>query len=386
MFMKRYHLFTLFGFRVGLDLSWFLIATLIVWTLATGYFPSVYEGLAASTYWVMGVFSALGLFFSIIFHEFAHAMVARGFGMPVSGITLFVFGGVAELDSEPPGPRAEGLVAIAGPVSSYVLAGVAYVLARLVPVGDGVSPAVAVLDHLALLNAVLATFNLLPAFPLDGGRVLRAVIWGRTGDLSKATRVSSQLGRMLGGVLMAFGLIGIVTGNFVGGIWQVLIGLFIVGAAGATERHMELQRGLKGLRTRDLMTPDPISIADDVTVARAVEDYFYRYYHKAFPVLRGGGVLGWVRLEDVGALPREEWERTTVGEIVEPGSAAQTASPDAPVLEVLKTVSKAKSGRVMVVADGALVGILTMRDIMDFLTVRLQLDVGPTSAATASRA
>ncbi|MDN3722011.1 site-2 protease family protein [Roseibium salinum] len=350
---------------------------LIVWSLARGYFPAVIEGLATDTAIWLAIAGAIGLFASIIFHEFAHALVARRFDMPISGITLFLFGGVAHLRDEPPSARAEFLVAIAGPISSYILAAGFYLLLAVTSAGDGITPLAALFSYLTLINAVLATFNLLPAFPLDGGRVLRAAVWGWTGSLRRATQVSAALGRGLGVALMALGVINIVSGDFVGGLWIGLIGFFILTAAGSTAMQVELKQTLKDIRVRDIMNSQVIAVPADITVAELVDDYFYRHFHKAFPVVRGEQVLGSVRLKDVGQVPRENWGTTSVAEILSSGNGSHVVEPGALVWDALTLMKENNVSRLMVVERGDLKGMLTMRDLMHFLAVHRELSGGP---------
>ena len=227
-------LFSLFGFEVKLDLSWLLLALLISWSLGAGLFPQEYPGLPVSTYAWMGFTVAIGVFFSIVFHEFSHSIVARYFGMHIRGITLFLFGGVAEMEKEPPSPKAEFLMAIAGPISSFLLA---YVFWQIEMAGMSRGwpvPVVGVAGTMALINFSVAVFNLVPAFPLDGGRVLRAALWQRKGDLRSATLISSQIGRGFGLVLILLGVFSFVRGNLIGGMWWFLIGMFLRGAASAS--------------------------------------------------------------------------------------------------------------------------------------------------------
>ena len=212
-------LFRLLGFEVKLDFSWIFLAALVSWSLATGYFPQNLEGLSAGTYWWMAIAGAIGLFASIILHELSHSLVARQYGLPITGITLFIFGGVAEMEREPPTPRAEFMMAIAGPIASYLLAGIFYLLSGI---GSG-SPLASVAAYLALINFVLGTFNLIPAFPLDGGRALRAILWSTSGDLTGSTRRTATLGQMFGAVMIGLGLVSLFYGNTIGGIWWALI-------------------------------------------------------------------------------------------------------------------------------------------------------------------
>ncbi len=384
MFTRRFHLFTLLGFRVGLDLSWFLLAILLVWSLSAGYFPGVVPGLATGTYLWMGVIGALGLFASIVFHEFAHAMVARRFQLPIGGITLFIFGGIAELEDEPATPQSEFLVAIAGPIASFVLSGAFYALSPLI----GGSPVLAaVIGYLALINLVLGIFNLLPAFPLDGGRILRSSLWWFNGDLRKSTRIAGNLGIFLGAALMVLGVINIVSGAFVAGMWQLLIGFFIQSAAGASRSQAELREGLKNVRVGDVMKRDVITAPPDLTIAALVDDYFYRHYHKLFPVLDArGALLGCVRLTGVRGVPKDRWPTTRVDAIMERPGKGNVLAPHETAIEAMKRMRQGGASRFMVVQGGRLVGVLTLRDILDALAVRLQLEEGVTAAGAEEEA
>lgn len=257
MFTRSFPLFSIFGFRISIDLSWFVLAALIVWSLATGLFPESLPERSAQTYYIMGTVAALGMFASIVFHELAHSLVARLYGIKIAGITLFIFGGVAELEDEPPTPKSEFLVAIAGPISSIVLGGALFLIASLFET-SGPPEVLAVLSYLTVINIVLAVFNLIPAFPLDGGRMLRAVLWWRQGSLWKATRLASLLGAALGIALMAFGAYNSFQGFLIGGMWQILIGYFVFNAAGNARRQTEIVERLRGVSVRQLMrTPAP---------------------------------------------------------------------------------------------------------------------------------
>jgi Zn-dependent protease len=219
MFGRSIRIFTLFGFEVKIDLSWVILALLITWSLAQGLFPHYFKGLTNATYWWMGIFGALGLFFSIVFHELCHSLVARKYGLPIKGITLFIFGGVASMEQEPPSAKAEFLMAIAGPASSIVL-GVIFFIIRTVGIEtDWSVPLTGIFTYLAFINWVLAGFNLIPAFPLDGGRVLRSALWKWKNDIRWSTRIASRVGAVFGLVLIFLGVIQFFSGNFIGGIW-----------------------------------------------------------------------------------------------------------------------------------------------------------------------
>lgn len=384
MFIKRIELFTLLGFRVSLDLSWFLLAVLIVWTLASGYFPTIIEGQDFQTYLWMGVAGAIGLFASIILHEFAHALVARRYDLPISGITLFIFGGVAEMADEPQSPAAEFLVAIAGPIASVVIAAVFYLTETRVLAAADLPQLAAVVHYLAVINLVLAVFNMLPAFPLDGGRILRSILWWLQGSLRKATRTAAFFGVALASLVMALGVVNIVAGAFVAGMWQLLIGFFIYNAAGASRMQVALRQVLKGVPIRQLMVADPVTVGPDISVQALVEDYFYRHYHKFFPVVEDGTVAGCVTVRQVSEIARDKWPSTHVRDIMTPCNAENTLAPDTDALAALRKMQGGRATHYLVVADGTLQGMVTMKDLMSYLSIRLELEEGEDAASAGA--
>lgn len=373
MFGRSVSLFSVSGIEIKIDWSWVIIAVLIAWSLAQGYFPSISEGLPQATYWGMGIVALVGLFASIVLHELGHSLVAQRYGLPIRGITLFVFGGVAEMTEEPARPKVEIVMAIAGPIVSLVLAA-AFTVAASVADSLGVAaPAVVVLGYLGSLNLLLALFNLVPAFPLDGGRVLRGVLWWSTGDFRRATRWASIGGMVFSGVLIAVGLASIFSGDFAGGIWWVLIGLFLNGAAQSSRQDVELRAALKGLTVRRLMTGGPITVPPDLGVDALVDHFMYRHHHRLFPVVDGGRLVGAVSTLDVGRLPRERWSAETVAAIMQPTTPQNTVAADADVVAALATMQTQKVGRLMVVDGGRLVGVLALSDVMRLLAIQLDL-------------
>jgi Zn-dependent protease len=231
MFGKRIHLFKLLGFEVNIDLSWIIIAVLIAWSLSTGLFPYQFKNLSPQAYWIMGIIGVIGLFLSIIVHEFSHSLMARKYGMPMKGITLFIFGGMAEMTDEPTSPRAEFMMAVVGPLSSLAIAFGFYLLLVAGKQTGWPQPVNGILGYLALINGLLAAFNTIPAFPLDGGRILRSILWGWKKNIRWATKLSSRIGKGFGILLIVFGFFNVLRGNFIGGMWWFLIGMFIQGAA-----------------------------------------------------------------------------------------------------------------------------------------------------------
>jgi Zn-dependent protease/predicted transcriptional regulator len=377
MFGRQIKLFRLFGFTVRIDVSWLIIAVLIVWSLAVGLFPSYYKGLPKSTYWWMGVAGALGLFVSIVFHEFWHSLVARRQGLAMKGITLFIFGGVSEMEDEPKGPGVEFSMAIAGPISSFVLAGIFYVVALatrdFLPL-----PVEGVLFYLAWINGLLGIFNLLPAFPLDGGRVLRSILWQRKGDIRWATRVASQIGAGFGAGMIFMGIVLFVTGSITSGIWWFLIGLFLRNASQMSYRHLLVRQVLQGEHVGRFMKAELVTVSPSVTLSQLVDDYIYRYHYKMFPVVDRGRLMGVVTLNRLKHIPRDEWSSHTVKEIADTCAEGNTIEPGADATLALEKMNRVGSSRLMVVDHGKLVGILALRDLLKFLAIKL--DFEPTRA------
>jgi len=374
MFGKRLKLFKLLGFEVRLDLSWIFIAILVVWSLSEGYFPYFYQDLSTQTYWLMGLVGALGLFISIIVHEFAHSLVARQYGMSMKGITLFIFGGVAEMGDEATSPKGEFLMAIAGPITSIVLAALFYWGAILGRASLWSTPIFGVLQYLGFINAILAGFNLLPAFPLDGGRVLRSILWAAKDNLKWATRISSNIGVGFGLLLAFLGILQIVRGNFVGGMWWVLIGMFLQGAARMSYQQILTRQVLEGEPISRFMRRDPQTVPSSLSVKDLVENYIYSHHYKMFPVMDDGKLLGYVTTKQVQEIPRDEWDRHTVREIYLPASPENTISPDADAAQALSQMKNIGASRLLVTEGDRLRGIISLKDLMEFLSLKGELE------------
>ena len=372
MFGPRIEIVRLYGIPIRLDASWLLIALLISWTLAAQVFPAEFPKLTASTYWAMGIAAALGLFVSILLHELSHSLVARRFGIVIGGITLFIFGGVAEMESEPPTARSEFLMAIAGPIASFAISAVLFLAGAAF---DSLpAPVLGVISYLALINLLLAGFNMLPAFPLDGGRVFRAALWGTWNDFPRATRAASTAGRWGGGILIAVGAVfALLLGNIVAGIWWIVIGLFLRGAAQSEVVRLEISTLMSGHTVGDFMTHDPISVDSAATVQKLVTDYLYRHHYGAYPVVDGANTTGIVGLKQIKIIPEAEWGTTTVKEILVPLTADMVVSSKLPAMEALQRLQKAGETRLVVVDSGTLVGIVTLADLMSVVGLMLDL-------------
>lgn len=371
MFGKRITLFKLFGFEVRIDLSWPILGFLITWSLAKSIFPVYYKGLPEATYWWMGVACAVGLFASIVFHELSHSLVAKRFGLPMRGITLFIFGGVAETDDEPPSAKAEFFMAIAGPVSSILLGLVLY---AVFTGGAGFSAAVSgVIGYLGVLNFILAGFNLLPAYPLDGGRVLRSILWRRKKNLRWATRIASRIGSGFGIALIFIGAFTVLSGNIIGGIWQVMIGFFLRGAAQSSYQQLLMRNALEGETVEHVMKKDPVTAPPSLSIKDLVEEYIYSYHYKMYPVVQNGKLLGCITTRQVKEIPRARWQSSTVGEFLTGCSPANAVAPRVDVIKALSIMNSTDISRLMVVDAGRLAGIITLKDIMGFLSAKIDL-------------
>ncbi len=375
MFGKRVDLFRLFGFEIRIDLSWVLLVVLVAWSLSTGLFPFRYEGLLMQIYWIMGTVGAIGLFLSIVFHEMAHSLVARRFGMPIKGITLFLFGGVAEMKGEPPSAKAEFVMALAGPLSSIILAAVFYGLSQIAKNAGWPEPVYGVIRYLAWINAILAAFNLIPAFPLDGGRMLRAALWGWKKNLRWATRVAAGIGSGFGLFLIFMGILQFFGGNFIGGMWWFFIGMFLRNAAQTSYTQLLVRKVLEGEPVERFMKKDPVTVPPSTTVEELVEDFIYRYQFKLFPVVEEGGQLrGCVTMKQVKDIPRQEWQTKTVGEIAVACSPQNSIDAKADALEALALMNRTGSSRLMVTEGNRLVGVISLKDMMKFFELKVELE------------
>ena len=374
MFGKQISLFSLFGFKVKIDVSWFILAILIVWSLATGVFPDYFPGLGITTYWWMGIAGALGLLMSIIFHEFCHSVVARYYGLPIKGITLFIFGGVAEMGEEPQSPKVEFLMALAGPVSSVVLSGVFYALEISGKNAGWPKPTNGVLGYLAWINLILAGFNLVPAFPLDGGRILRSILWAVKHNLRWATHIASYLGSAFGIFLIVLGIINFIGGNFIGGLWYFLIGTFVRASSQMSYRQLIIRKALAGEHVERFMKPEPISVSPSITISELVQDYFYKYHYKMFPVLENGQVKGCISTREVKQIPQDRWSDYRVADILKPCSRENTVSLREDAIKALSLMSSTGNSRLMVLDGDKLAGIVTLKDLLQFLALKIDLE------------
>ena len=374
MFGRPVSLFTVFGFEIKIDISWLLLAALITWSLASGLFPEYYKDLPPSAYWWMGIAGAVGLFLSIIIHELTHSLVARRYGVTMKEITLFIFGGVAQMEEDIPHPKAEFMIAIVGPLSSCVL-GLSFFLLSNLGVKSGWPVTVTgVLNYLSWLNMILAVFNLIPAFPLDGGRILRSALWKWKKDLRWSTDVAAQIGSGFGLLLTIMGIIYIVRGNFVGGLWWFLIGLFIRSAAQSSYRQILARSLFHAKKVKDLMVTNPVTVPRSISLEEFIRDYVYKYHFQAYPVLSFGRLTGCVFVKQIAAIPREEWAATTVGAVALPCNEDITIGPEEDANKALALMNRTGNSRLLVVNGEELEGIISLKDMLALLSLKMELN------------
>ncbi|MQA90926.1 MAG: CBS domain-containing protein [Gemmatimonas sp.] len=352
-----------FGLEIRIDYSWIIIFTLVLWTFTAGVFPTRVPGLNGATYLAMGFSGTLLFFLSVLLHEISHSLVAESKGIPVDGITLFVFGGIAHTRTEFEEPGDEFLIAAAGPVASFAIAGLFGLLSWAGP-RIGAAPAVtAVAAYLALLNLILAVFNLLPGFPLDGGRLFRAAIWKATGDLTRATRVASIGGRVLAYALMGLGLLQIFAGGLIGGIWMIFIGWFVRNAAESSYLQQVLRSSLADVTVEDVMTTDIQTVPADLTLLEFVDAYVFRGRYESYPVVDEERPAGVLTFRQVKGIPQEEWSRRTVADTMTPLEPDGIVAPSTRMIEAMEKIQGSKAGRLLVEEEGRLVGIVTAGDL-----------------------
>ena len=366
----------LFGIPIKVDASWLVLLLLLTWSLATAIFPANYPELETSTYWVMGFAAALSLLLSILLHELGHAVVAKYHQIKMRGITLFIFGGIAEMSNEPPHARAEFLVALAGPVVSVLIAIGSLAFAWLLKTADSLTPFYAVFQYVAVMNALLVSFNLVPAFPLDGGRVLRSILWYLWDDLNAATRVTTAMGSAFGTVLIVMGVLTMMQGAFIAGVWLAVIGLFLRGAANMSFQHLQIRNALHGESVSRFMQTEIRSVTPQLTIQQLVDNYFYRFHHKMFPVVANDQLLGCVTTRDIKSVPMSEWSDRRVSDIVQLPTEANTITSDADAFQTLNRMNNTGNSRLLVTQDHQLVGVVTLKDMLGFLSMKIEFEEG----------
>lgn len=358
------------GIRIGVNWSWLVVFALIVWTLSQSIFPNQNPGLGDNEYIGMGIAAAVLFFLSILFHELGHAFEARREGMEIDGITLWLFGGVARFKGMFPSAGAEFRIAIAGPLVSLLL-GLAFALSAwliaLPETVDGVSA------WLGYINLSLLVFNLLPALPLDGGRVLRSILWHLKGDFRWATRIAAWVGRAFGYVFVAGGIALVIFQSAFSGLWLVFIGWFLLQAAGAEDRYLLARQALSGLHVRDLMVREPVTTSPDVTLGEFMDDLVWHRHYTTYPVMEDGRAVGLLPFRCVAEVPRSEWDTRRVRDCMLPLEHVPVVEPDDELIDAAAELSEGEVNRALVLRGGALVGLLSGTDVGRALEMRRRL-------------
>ncbi|MEM1429337.1 MAG: site-2 protease family protein [Pseudomonadota bacterium] len=358
-----------------MDASWLLIAALITWSLSAGYFPDTLPDATQAMHLAAAFLAMIGLFLSLILHELAHALMARHYGLSIAGITLFLFGGVAEMETEPGDPTVEIWVAAVGPLASLVLAALFWSSTTLGEVLGAGTVAVSILAYLAAINLVLALFNMVPAFPLDGGRVFRAVVWRHTGDLLAATRRAADVSAIFSWCLIALGVIAIFNAGLGAGLWPILVGLFLLAVGRASLQQTEMRELFSGRTVADLMTRNPVVVRPNQSLAEVVNRVFLTEGVSFAPVVEDLELLGYLDLHIIRRIDREHWANTMVEDVIEGLAPDNALSPDTPAQTLLDRMSTSDRRKFLVVEQGSLRGVVTISDVTAHLNVARQLAV-----------
>lgn len=364
LFQGSWRVATVIGIPIRVHFSWFIVFGLITWSLSTFYFPKAAPDLPAASYWTKGILAALLLFFSVAFHELAHSIVARRYRLSIESITLFIFGGVAQMKGEPPHPKAELRIAIAGPLSSFFLALLFFYLTVITSGGMN-----ALFSYLAQLNLILGVFNLVPGFPMDGGRVLRSILWEKKKNFFYATQKASNIGRGIALFIIFFGIFSIFAG-MPGGLWLMLIGWFLYTAAQSSYQQSILQESLSGVKVGDIMVRDLIIAEPSITIDELVNGYFLKYGYGGFPVVSEGKYLGMITLKEVKEVPVNLFQERRVSEVYARHRKQWEISTDDDVIKALEKMITEDTGRLVILEGDKIAGLITRNGIARYVQIR----------------
>lgn len=358
------------GIEIRLDTSWFIVFALVTWSLSGHYFPMAHPGWSSETYWSLGLVTSLLFFASVVGHELAHSLVARANGIQVRDITLFIFGGAAQLADEPRRARDEFVMALAGPAMSLGLAGIFGLLWQL---GAGTDDGLhALAGWLASINLMLGLFNLIPGFPLDGGRVLRAAIWGLGGDLKRATLIATAVGRYVAFALILWGVWRVFSGDWAGGIWIAFIGWFLDSAATRSSQQLVLDDLLAGHTVAEVMWTDCPRVPRHLTLDALVEHTMLPSLRTCFPVVEVGEVVGLITLDQVRSVAREQWSTTRVGDVMVPLPQLEPVRPDEGLSGILERMTRDDLAQLPVMDGQRLVGLLSRSQLLNYVQTRAE--------------
>jgi len=360
--------------QIEVNISWFVIFGLVTFMLATNFFPQNYPDWAPSLDWILSSIIALLLFASVLLHELSHSLVSISLGIKVTKISLFIFGGIAQMEGEPDEPISEIKIAIAGPAMSVFLFIFFLILANIMTFWRAPEAAGVLFNYLASINLILAIFNMVPAFPLDGGRVLRALIWHFKGNLQNATMIASSMGSAFGYFLIFMGIYLMLAGNFINGIWFAFIGWFISQSSQSSYQHTLISDIFNKIHVSEFMTDHIVTVNYHISVQELVDQYFYKYKFACFPVRRNEEIIGIVNIDNVNSLNKESWDQTSVGRITTTLQDNLIVSPDETVSTAMTKLFSNGLGRVLVMDHGQLFGIVSRTDILNYIRIHSQLN------------
>jgi len=366
-------LFSIAGIRIKLDFSWFIIFALVLFALSAGYLPRVYPGQETQIYWLAGFIATLLFFASVMLHELAHSLMAIRHGIDIPEITLFIFGGVSRLSQEPADPNTEFKVAVVGPLTSFALAAAFWALHSLL---QGFEPSliVVVIGYLMWINLALGIFNLVPGFPLDGGRLLRAFLWWKTGSLTRATKVASDFGKGFAVALMILGGLQIFAGALINGLWFIFIGMFLRGMSVQGYEELVIRKSLEGMHVEEVMVGEVVTVPPDLTISQLVHDYFLHYAYRGFPVVDQGRVQGVVSVTAVRQLPREVYDNRQVTDIMTPLQDDLVIDRKASLADALMKITRKEQDRLLVLDGDRLAGLVTKTGLVRFVQIKQVLE------------
>ena len=366
MFRHTIRLGRIFGIDIDLDYSWFLVFGLLTWVLAVNYYPAEFKNASPGEYWLLGALTAVMLFVSVLLHELGHSVVAKRFGIPVPRITLFVFGGVSQISSEPTKAATEFWIAIAGPAVSFALGAIFW---ELRPVFASVPPLLALTKYMGLMNLGLGAFNLIPAFPLDGGRVFRAIVWAISGNFHRATAVAVFTGRFFGFLLIFLGVWQVLEGSFLNGMWIAFIGWYLESAATSQLQGQMVKDLLAGHKVSEMMSRDCVPISGDLTLQELVEKHVLASGHRCFVVTRGNETIGLITLSEIKKVPRSSWSTTNVTQVVIPTDKLTSTPANAAAWTTIENMERNGINQLPVVDRGRVIGVFSRDDLVHYLGV-----------------
>ena len=363
------NLFKIAGIQISIDFSWFIIFLLVLWSLSAGYFPRQFPDQSAQIYWGAGFAATILFFFSVLFHEMSHSLMARRCGIEISEIKLFIFGGVAKLSEESKNPVTEFKIAVVGPLSSFALAMFFWICHKLFG-SLNFSLAQAITSYLVWINMALGIFNLLPGFPLDGGRILRAILWYRTGSLSTSTKWASDVGKGLAVALMVLGAIHIFSGMLVGGLWLIFIGMFLRGVAEGGYQEVLIRQSLENVQVHEVMIEEVVTVQPDLTQQKLISDYFLKFGFKGFPVVEGDKVIGVISVAEIKNINQETDQTLRVSDIMKTIDDSMVISPETSLVIALRKMLTENFARLLVMKNDRLLGMITKTGLMRFLEIK----------------